>query len=103
MSVADARPSIHRADKNLHPLSANDLYFGAGSDHLVGGTDDSAPKLAANSYITSRSQISLRYCPGPNQPCRSGHARFIGAAKKGINQQVFEQPSAEANYAEPCR
>jgi len=60
MSVADARPSIHRADENLHPLSANDLYFCAGSDHLVGGTDDSAPKLAANPDVTSRREISFR-------------------------------------------
>lgn len=90
MSVSDALPSIECANKNFHPLSANDLYLGAGSDHLIGGTHHGTPKLAANTDVAVRREISFRDPLRTHQTCRAGHTRLIGAPKKGINQQVFE-------------
>jgi hypothetical protein len=89
MSLANALPGIHCTDKHLHPLSANDLYFGAGPNHLVGGPDYRAPEFAADSYVTSRSQIALRCSSRPDQPCQSGHARFVRATQKWIQEKVF--------------
>lgn len=89
MSVFDALSSIHRADKNLHPLGADDLYFGAGSDHDIGRTDHRAPEFAANADVAVRREISFRDPLRTHQARRAGHTGLIGAPKKGINQQVF--------------
>ena len=90
MNVSDALPSIHSADKNLHPLGADDLYLRAGSDHDIGRTGHRAPEFAANADVAVRREISLRDPLRTHQSCRASHTGLIGAPKKGINQQVFE-------------
>ena len=82
MSVSAARPSIDRADKNLHPLSANDLDFGAGSD---GSFERAAERFR---YVRARCAQTgqLRVALSAGAPARGTRRAVHPALPPGTNR-----------------